>query len=121
MSHLTYVGVLVCIVMGSSWLEVVFRTRVLQRFWRLLLAMVPGLILFTAWDAYAIAQGHWFFDLEHILGWVVVAGVPIDEALFFIVVPVASILTLEAVRAVRNWPVGDELGSDEFVENEAAS
>lgn len=94
--------------MGSIWLEVVLRTRVLKRIWRLLLAMLPGLILFTAWDAYAISQGHWFFDPERILGWQVVAGVPIDEILFFMVVPFASILTLEAVRAVRNWPAGDE-------------
>ena len=108
MSHLAYVGVLACIIMGSIWLEVVMRTRVLKRIWRLLLAMVPGLVLFTTWDAYAISQGHWFFDLERILGWHVVAGVPIDEVLFFIVVPFAAILTLEAVRAVRNWPVGDE-------------
>jgi malonyl-CoA/methylmalonyl-CoA synthetase len=88
--------------------EMVLRTRVLKRIRRLLLSMVPGLVLFTAWDAYAISQGHWFFDLEKILGWQVIAGVPIDEVLFFIVVPLAAILTLEAVRAVWNWPVGDE-------------
>ena len=108
MSRLAYVGVLLCIIMGSIWLEVVLRTRVLKRIWRLLLSIVPGLVLFTAWDAYAISQGHWFFDLEKILGWQVIAGVPIDEVLFFIVVPLASILTLDAVRAVWNWPVGDE-------------
>ena len=65
-------------------------------------------MLFVAWDAYAIAQGHWFFDLDHLLGWRVIAGVPIDEVLFFIVVPLASVLTLEAVRSVRGWSVGDE-------------
>jgi hypothetical protein len=33
---------------------------------------------------------------------------PIEELLFFIVVPICSVLTLEAVRAVRGWPVDDE-------------
>jgi hypothetical protein len=28
--------------------------------------------------------------------------------LFFVVVPAASVLTLEAVRTVRGWRVGDE-------------
>jgi hypothetical protein len=27
--------------------------------------------------------------------------------LFFVVVPVAAVLTFEAVRAVKGWPVGD--------------
>jgi hypothetical protein len=33
---------------------------------------------------------------------------PLEEGLFFLVVPVCAILTLEAVRAVRGWQVGDE-------------
>ncbi len=35
-------------------------------------------------------------------------GLPVEEVLFFLVVPVAAVLTLEAVRTVRGWPVGDE-------------
>ena len=37
------------------------------------------------------------------------ADLPLDEVLFFIVIPCCAILTLEAVRAVRGWPVGDGL------------
>ena len=108
MSHLGYVGVLAFILLGSAWLELVLRTRVLRRGLRLLLSLIPTVVLFTAWDAYAIAQGHWDFDLDHVIGWQVVAGVPIDEVLFFIIVPFASILTLEAVRSARGWSAGDE-------------
>jgi hypothetical protein len=28
--------------------------------------------------------------------------------LFFLVIPICSVLALEAVRRVRGWPVGDE-------------
>jgi hypothetical protein len=36
-------------------------------------------------------------------------GIPLEEVLFFVVVPICAILTLEAVRARRRaWPVGDE-------------
>jgi hypothetical protein len=36
---------------------------------------------------------------------------PIEELLFFVVVPIAAVMTLEAVRVVRRpegWLVGDE-------------
>ncbi len=36
------------------------------------------------------------------------AGIPIEELVFFLVVPFAAVLTLEAVRSVRGWSVGDE-------------
>jgi hypothetical protein len=35
-------------------------------------------------------------------------GLPLDEVLFFIVVPVCAILGFEAVRAVLRLPAGDE-------------
>lgn len=105
----TYLAVLLFVVLGSIWLEVALRTRVIVRWRRLLLSMVLPLLVFVAWDAYAIAAGHWSFDADRIIGITVVGGVPIDEVLFFIVIPFASILTLEAVRSVKpNWNVGDE-------------
>ena len=33
---------------------------------------------------------------------------PVEELVFFLVVPFAAVLTLEAVRSVRGWSVGDE-------------
>jgi hypothetical protein len=33
---------------------------------------------------------------------------PLDELLFFLVIPICAVLTLEAVRAVKGWTVGDE-------------
>lgn len=104
----SYVAILGFVLIGCLWLEFALRTRVLRRWRRLLLTMVLPLIAFTAWDAYAIAAGHWHFDEERILGLRVVAGVPIDEILFFLCIPLASILTLEATRAVKGWDVGEE-------------
>lgn len=108
MSHLAYLAVLAFTVAGSAWLEVVLRTRVYRRWRRLLLTLLPGLVVFVAWDLYAISRGHWTFDPERTTGILLPGGLPIDEVLFFVVVPVASVLTLEAVRAVKQWPVGDE-------------
>ncbi|MBI1377589.1 MAG: lycopene cyclase domain-containing protein [Frankiales bacterium] len=107
MGHLAYLGVLALVVIGSTWLEVALRTRVLSRWRRLLLTIGPVLVVFSLWDAYAVSAGHWSFDPARTTG-VTVGDVPLEELLFFVVVPVASLLTLEAVRSARRWEVGDE-------------
>ena len=107
MAQLAYLAVLGFIVCGTVWLEYFLRTRVLSRPRRLLLAVVPVLVVFIVWDLYAISSGHWSFSQKFTTGWA--AGVlPLEEVLFFVVVPIASILTLEAVRSARGWKVGDE-------------
>jgi lycopene cyclase domain-containing protein len=103
-AYLLVLGVILC---GSLWLEVVVRTRVLVRFRRLALAVLPVAFVFTLWDWYAVSRGHWSFAPSRVTGWKVF-GLPVEELLFFCVVPLAAILTLEAVRAVRGWSVGDE-------------
>lgn len=108
MSRYAYLFVLAFVVVGSGWLELVLRTRVYARWRRLLLSVLPAVVVFMVWDAYAIAQGHWWFDADRTTGVTVVAGIPLEELLFFVVIPVAAILTLEAVRSVRRWEVGDE-------------
>jgi len=108
MSRFAYVGVLAFVVIGTAWLEVALRTRVYARWRRLLAALVPVVLLFCAWDLYAIAAGHWTFDPERTTGVLLPGGLPLDEVLFFVVVPIAAVLTLEAVRSVKRWEVGDE-------------
>jgi lycopene cyclase domain-containing protein len=107
MSHLAYLGVLAFVLLGSAWLEVVLRARVYSRPRRLLLSLGPVVLVFCLWDLYAIAAGHWSFDSERTTG-ITLASVPLEEILFFVVVPIASLLTLEAVRSVTRWQVGDE-------------
>jgi lycopene cyclase domain-containing protein len=107
----SYLAVLAFVVIGSGWLEIFLRTRVLRRGLRLLLAMVPGVVLFMLWDMYAVSEGHWWFDTDRILEIYLPAKVPLEELLFFIVIPFASILTLEAVRSVKpHWLVPDQPG-----------
>ena len=108
MGHLSYVAILAFVLVGCLWLEVALRTRVFARWRRLILAIAPVVVVFFFWDAYAVAQGHWWFDPDRILGVYVPAHVPLDEIAFFVVIPIAAILTLEAVRSVRGWRAGDE-------------
>ena len=108
MGHWSYLAVLGFIVLGTGWLEVALRTRVFRRWRRLLLALAPVVAVFVVWDLYAITRGHWTFDGEQTTGVVLPGDVPLEELLFFVVVPLAAILTLEAVRSARGWSVGDE-------------
>ncbi len=107
-AHLAYVAVLGFVLVGCLWLEVGLRTRVLARPRRLGLTIAPVVAVFFAWDAYAVGQGHWWFDTDRILGLYAPGAVPVDEILFFITIPLASVLTYEAVRSVKGWRAGDE-------------
>ncbi|NBO25192.1 MAG: lycopene cyclase domain-containing protein [Actinobacteria bacterium] len=108
MSKFAYVGVLLACLIGTAWLEYFLRTKVYRRTIRLFLTVLPVALAFSIWDAYAIAQGHWKFDSRYVTGITTFANIPLDEILFFIVIPICSILSFEAVRSARNWQAGDE-------------
>jgi lycopene cyclase domain-containing protein len=114
--ELTYITMLVFVVVATLPLEVLLRTRVYARPLRLGLVVLCAGLPFVVWDVLAVRAGHWFFDTTQTLGVEVPLGVdrlPLEEVLFFVVVPLASVLTLEAVRSVRRWPVGDEPAEDD--------
>jgi hypothetical protein len=73
------------------------------------------LAVFLAWDVYAIARGQWTFDRGRTSGVLLPGRLPLEEVLFFLVVPICAVLSFEAVRAVRGWPAGDEAGPDATV------
>ena len=108
MSHLAYLFVLAGCLAAALWLEPVLRVNVLRRWRRLLLTVLPVAAVFVAWDLAAIAAGHWHFDRRQITGVLLPGHLPLDEVLFFLVVPVCAILGFEAVRAVLRLPAGDE-------------
>lgn len=107
MTSLAYLLVLAACLVGTAPLEVLLGTRVYARWRRLLLTLAPVVAVFVAWDLLAIRAGHWDFDPEQVTG-LSLGPVPVEELLFFVAVPICAILTLEAVRAVKGWTVGDE-------------
>ena len=95
---------LLVVIFGSFWLEIVLKIGVLRRIKRTVLSILPISTMFLIWDAYAIRQGHWFFDREKILGIYGPFDIPLEEFLFFIIVPLAAIMTIEAVTTVnKHW------------------
>ena len=108
MRHLSYVGVLAFCLLGTLPLELWLGVRVYRQWKRLLLTLLPVVAVFVVWDLYAISAGHWTFDDEQTTGVVLPGSLPLDELLFFVVVPICALLSVEAVRKVRGWPLGDE-------------
>ena len=107
-----YLAIIAFTIVGSFWLEVALKVGVLRRIKRVALSILPIASLFIVWDLYAISRGHWHFDSKQILGVIGPGGIPLEEFLFFIFVPVAAIMTIEAVGSVKRgnskWKFGDE-------------
>lgn len=96
----SYVAMLLFVIFGSWWLEFAFKIRVLRRPRLLITAILPVSIVFLGWDAFAINQDHWTFDNDQILGIIGPFNIPLEEYLFFFIIPIAAVLTLEGVKVV---------------------
>jgi lycopene cyclase domain-containing protein len=109
MSHLLYVALLAGCLIGTAAVEALCGTRVYARWRRLLGALLPTVVVFGSWDMYAIARHQWSYVPRWVTGARLPGGLPLEELLFFLVVPTCSVITLEAVRRYRPaWLVGDE-------------
>jgi lycopene cyclase domain-containing protein len=107
--HLLYAGLLAACVLGTVPLEFLLHTRVYARWRRLLATLLPIVVVFGGWDMLAVAQHTWRYDDRYLVGLRLPGNLPVEELLFFLVVPTCAVLTLEAVRARRpHWLIGDE-------------
>ncbi|GAA4603897.1 lycopene cyclase domain-containing protein [Actinoallomurus liliacearum] len=97
MDHLRYLLLLAGCLAVTLPLEL-SGSRVYRRPARLARAVLPVAAVFLAWDAVAIAAGVWWYDPRYLVGVTLPLSVPLEEALFFVVVPVCAVLTLETVR-----------------------
>jgi lycopene cyclase domain-containing protein len=101
-----YLAVMAACAVITLPLELLLRAGVYRRWPRLLLTLLPVLAVFLTWDALAIHAHHWSY--RHLTG-ARIGNLPIEEIVFFVVIPVCSLLTLEAVRRLRpTWQAGDE-------------
>lgn len=67
-----------------------------QHFGTFLKAAILVAIPFIAWDIWFTARGVWWFDTQYTLG-IVLAGLPLEEWLFFICIPFSCIFTYYSV------------------------
>lgn len=66
---------------------------------RLLAAVVPVAVVFLVWDAIAVAANVWWYNPRYIVGLIAPGRLPLEELLFFVVIPICGLLTYSAVDA----------------------
>ena len=81
-------------------LELVLGARVYRRPRALLYAVVPVVIIFSIWDLVGIYRNHWSYNARFVTGIELPLGLPLEELLFFVVIPICGLLTYEAVGAI---------------------
>ena len=97
--HATYLILLAACLLGTLPLEFALHTRVYAQWSRLIATLIPVVIVFGAWDLLAIHQRTWSYNSRYLIGVTLPGRLPLEELLFFLVIPTCSILALEAVRS----------------------
>lgn len=80
-------------------LEVVLGARVYRRVRLLLPTLLVVVVVFGLWDLLGILRGHWTYSSEFMTG-VALGPMPLEEIVFFVVIPLAALLSYEAVGTI---------------------
>jgi lycopene cyclase domain-containing protein len=103
MARANYLYVLLFISACAIFVTLLFRLRA-ENFWkRFLITDVVVLAVYVGWDYWAISRGNWYFDKNQILGIFVLSKLPVEEILFFIIVPLMTVLTHLALKKLTGW------------------
>jgi len=100
MDHAQYLLLMAACVAVTLPLEFVLGVRVYRSPRRLLMALTPTFVVFTAWDLVGIVRGHWSYAPAFVTG-IAVGSVPLEELVFFAVIPVCALLTYESVGKIQ--------------------
>lgn len=99
MDHYQYLILMGACLAVTAPLEVL-GARVYRRPARLVRAVLPVAAVFLIWDALAIAGGVWTYNPRYVTGLRLPFRIPVEELVFFLVIPVCGILTYAGVQAV---------------------
>lgn len=100
MHRFQYLALMAACVLVTLPLELGFGARVWRQPRRLALSLLPAAGLFVIWDVWATATGTWGFSDRYTIGITLPGGMAIEELVFFTVIPVCGLLTLETVRGI---------------------
>jgi lycopene cyclase domain-containing protein len=101
MDRWQYLGLLGLCVLVTLPLEFIGGARVYRRPKALLATLAPVVLAFGGWDLLAAWHGDWSYSARYTLGlWLL--GLPVEEWLFFLVVPTCAVLTYEVLARCGN-------------------
>lgn len=97
---LQYILLMAACLLLTLPLEFVLNARVYRRPLRLLQAVLITVLVFSIWDIIAIHADLWSYSERFTSGIMLPFGLPFEELLFFIAIPICGLLTYEAVGRV---------------------
>lgn len=83
-------------------LEFLLRARVYRRLPLAIPSILVVVVVFGVWDLLGIARDHWTYNDEFITG-IYFGIIPLEEIVFFIVIPMCALLSYEGVATVLNF------------------
>ena len=102
MDRFQYLALMAICLVVTLPLELVLGARVWRQPRRLVRALALPFAVFVVWDVIAIHRGHWSYDPRYVTGWDLPCDLPIEEAVFFLVIPICGLLTYEAVQRMAD-------------------
>jgi lycopene cyclase domain-containing protein len=81
----------------------IFGEGVYRQARRAAFAVLPVAAVFVVWDAIAIAAHIWTYNPRYVTGIELPAGIPLEELLFFIVIPLCGLFTYNAVDTILTY------------------
>ena len=100
MSRFQYLVLMGACLVVTLPLELVLGARVWRQPARLVKALWVPVAVFVVWDVVAIARDHWGYNPRYVTGWDLPFSLPVEELVFFVVIPICGLLTYEAVQRI---------------------
>jgi lycopene cyclase domain-containing protein len=80
----------------------VFGAGVYRQARRAAAAIIPVALVFIGWDLLAIIGDVWSYNPRYVTG-IDLGVIPIEELIFFVVIPLCGLLTFSAVSTILAW------------------
>ncbi len=77
-----------------------FGSGVYRQAGRAVAAILPVAAVYLIWDGIAVGTHVWSFNPRYVLGVIAPGGLPVEEVLFFVVIPLCALLTYSAVDSI---------------------
>lgn len=111
-NHYTYFIILAASLVGPLLLSFDKKVAFYKKWKYLFPAMVIPALLYITWDIYFTAKGIWSFNENYITG-IKLSNLPVEEVLFFFVVPYCCVFIYECLRSyfphIKNKPQGNRV------------
>lgn len=97
-SHFTYFLILGCTLAGPLLLSFDKKVAFYKKWKPLFLAMIIPAVVYIAWDIYFTSKGIWSFNEKYCVGELKIFNLPLEEVLFFFIVPYCCVFIYECIR-----------------------